>query len=330
MVEGSHKQLYRRLGAQLRRHQGVDGVVFAVWAPDASRVSVVGDFNQWDGRKCQMRKRIDSGLWEIFVPHLGAGAVYKYEIVSADGVVQPLKADPFGFEAEMRPSTASIVARPTDYAWTDADYLENLKQDEARRRPISIYEVHLGSWRRGDDNRFLSYDELADQLIPYAVDLGFTHLELMPVSEQPLDASWGYQPIGLFAPTRRFGEPEAFARFVDRAHAAGLGVILDWAPAHFPTDAHGLAHFDGGPLYEYADPRKAMLPTGAPRSTISAARRSPISFTLTRFIGSTVIMSTACGSTPSPPCSISIIRASPANGCPTLTAAMKIATRSRS
>ncbi len=260
LVEGSHKQLYRRLGAQLRHHEGVDGVVFAVWAPDASRVSVVGDFNQWDGPKCQMRKRIDSGLWEIFVPHLGAGAVYKYEIVSADGVVQPLKADPFGFEAEMRPSTASIVARTMDYAWTDADYLKNRKQGESRRRPISIFEVHLGSWRRGDDNRFLSYDELADQLIPYAVDLGFTHLELLPISEHPLDASWGYQPIGLFAPTRRFGEPEAFARFVDRAHAARLGVILDWVPAHFPTDAHGLAHFDGGPLYEYADPRKGYAP----------------------------------------------------------------------
>ena len=260
LVEGSHKQLYRRLGAQLRPHEGVDGVVFAVWAPDASRVSVVGDFNQWDGRKCQMRKRIDSGLWEIFVPHLGAGAVYKYEIVSADGVVQPLKADPFGFEAELRPSTASIVARTTDYAWTDANYLENRKQGEARRRPISIFEVHLGSWRRGDVNRFLSYDELADQLIPYAVDLGFTHVELMPVSEHPLDASWGYEPIGLFAPTRRFGEPEAFARFVDRAHAEGLGVILDWVPAHFPTDAQGLAHFDGGPLYECADPRKGYAP----------------------------------------------------------------------
>jgi 1,4-alpha-glucan branching enzyme len=260
LVEGSHKQLYRRLGAQLRPHEGVDGVVFAVWAPDASRVSVVGDFNQWDGRRCQMRKRIDSGLWEIFVPHLDAGAVYKYEIVSADGVVQPLKADPFGFEAELRPSTASIVARTTDYAWTDADYLENRKQGEARRRPISVFEVHLGSWRRGDVNRFLSYDELADQLIPYAVDLGFTHVELMPVSEHPLDASWGYEPIGLFAPTRRFGEPEAFARFVDRAHAEGLGVILDWVPAHFPTDAQGLAHFDGGPLYECADPRKGYAP----------------------------------------------------------------------
>ena len=160
----------------------------------------------------------------------------------------------------MRPSTASIVAHTTDFSWTDADYMERRGRGEARRRPISIFEVHLGSWRRGEDNRFLSYDELADQLIPYAVDLGFTHLELLPITEHPLDASWGYQPIGLFAPTRRFGEPEAFARFVDRAHAAGLGVILDWVPAHFPTDAHGLAHFDGGPLYEHADPRKGFHP----------------------------------------------------------------------
>jgi 1,4-alpha-glucan branching enzyme len=260
LVEGSHKQLYRRLGAQLARHEGADGVVFAVWAPNASRVSVVGDFNQWDGRKCQMRKRIDSGLWEIFIPHLSAGAVYKYEIVSADGVVQPLKADPFGFEAEMRPSTASIVARTSEFSWTDAVYRQSCNRGEARRLPISIFEVHLGSWRRGDDNRFLSYDELADQLIPYAADLGFTHLELLPISEHPLDESWGYQPVGLFAPTRRHGEPEAFARFVDRAHAAGLGVILDWVPAHFPTDAHGLARFDGGPLYENADPRKGYAP----------------------------------------------------------------------
>ena len=160
----------------------------------------------------------------------------------------------------MRPSTASIVACTSDFSWTDADYLERRQRGEARRRPISIFEVHLGSWRRGEDNRFLSYDELADQLIPYAVDLGFTHLELLPITEHPLDMSWGYQPIGLFAPTRRFGEPEAFARFVDRAHAAGLGVILDWVPAHFPTDAHGLARFDGGALYEHADPRKGFHP----------------------------------------------------------------------
>ena len=260
LVEGNHRQLYKRLGAQITVHEGAGGVVFAVWAPHARRVSVVGDFNEWDGRRCQMRKRIDSGLWEIFIPHLGAGVVYKYEIVSASGIMQPLKADPYGFEAELRPSTASVVAYTTDYHWNDADFLVTRGQGEARCKPMSILEVHLGSWRRGEGGRFLTYDELAEQLIPYAVDLGFTHLELMPVTEHPLDDSWGYQPIGLFAPTRRFGAPDAFARFVDCAHLAGLGVILDWVPAHFPVDAQGLAHFDGAPLYEHADPRKGFHP----------------------------------------------------------------------
>ncbi|HLN10143.1 MAG TPA: 1,4-alpha-glucan branching protein GlgB, partial [Xanthobacteraceae bacterium] len=258
--EGSHRQLYRRLGAQLTQHEGVDGVLFALWAPNASRASVVGDFNRWDGRRCQMRKRIDSGLWEIFVPHLEAGAVYKYELAGPDGVLLPLKADPFGFEAELRPSTASVVADSADFVWTDAEYMARRGDGEPRRKPMSIYEVHLGSWRRHEDGTFLTYVELADQLIPYASDMGYTHIELLPVSEHPLDESWGYQPIGLFAPTRRFGEPAGFARFVDRAHAAGLGVILDWAPAHFPTDAHGLARFDGTALYEHADPRKGFHP----------------------------------------------------------------------
>jgi len=258
--EGSHRQLYRRLGAQLTRHEGVDGVLFALWAPNATRASVVGDFNRWDGRRCQMRKRFDSGLWEIFVPHLTAGAVYKYELAGPDGALLPLKADPFGFEAELRPSTASVVADSADFVWTDAEYLAKRRQGEPRRKPMSIYEAHLGSWRRRPDGSFLTYDELADQLIPYVADMGYTHIELLPISEHPLDESWGYQPIGLFAPTRRFGEPAGFAQFVDRAHAAGLGVILDWAPAHFPTDAHGLAHFDGTALYEHADPRKGFHP----------------------------------------------------------------------
>jgi len=260
LVEGSHQQLYKRLGAQSVSHEGVSGVLFALWAPNAHRVSVVGDFNQWDGRRCQMRKRIDSGLWEIFVPGLTVGAVYKYEIISRDGALLPLKADPFGFAAEMRPSTASVVADTENFPWTDADYLERRKQGDPRRKPMSIFEVHLGSWRRGPENRFLTYDELADSLIPYVADLGFTHIELLPVTEHPLDASWGYQPIGLFAPTRRFGDPAGFARFVDRAHAADLAVILDWVPAHFPTDAHGLAQFDGRPLYEHWDPKRGFHP----------------------------------------------------------------------
>ena len=260
LVEGTHRKLYERLGAHPMIHEGATGTHFAVWAPNALRVSVVGDFNQWDGRRHPMRKRVDSGLWEIFAPEVAEGAVYKYEIIAGDGTLLPLKADPFGFAAELRPSTASVVARTDSFAWTDAAYLDERARADARRAPMSIYEVHLGSWRRQADGTFMSYDELAEQLIPYAVDLGFTHLELLPVSEHPLDASWGYQPIGLFAPTRRFGEPGDFARFVDRAHAAGLGVILDWVPAHFPTDQHGLAQFDGTALYEYADPRRGFQP----------------------------------------------------------------------
>ncbi|WP_334175918.1 1,4-alpha-glucan branching protein GlgB [Pseudoxanthobacter sp.] len=260
LIEGSHHQLYQRLGAQLCVHEGIAGVSFAVWAPHAARVSVVGDFNRWDGRCHQMRKRVDSGLWEIFVPGIGEGANYKYEIYSRDGVLLPLKADPFGFAGELRPSTASVVARTDDFSWSDAGYLAAREAEHHHRAPVSTYEVHLGSWRRGEGNRFLTYDELADQLIPYATDMGFTHLELLPVSEHPLDDSWGYQPIGLFAPTSRFGDPAGFARFVDRAHAAGLGVILDWVPAHFPTDIHGLAYFDGAPLYEHPDPRRGFHP----------------------------------------------------------------------
>ena len=260
MIEGTHRELYKRLGAQITTHEGEGGVLFALWAPNASRVSVVGDFNDWDGRRCQMRKRFDSGLWEIFIPHLQAGAVYKYEVVSGSGELQPLKADPFGFEAELRPSTASIVAYTEDFDWTDEAYLKSRAVGDWRRRPMSIYECQLASWRRGEGGRWLSYDELADTLIPYVKELGYTHIELMPITEYPFDLSWGYQPIGLFAPTKRFGSPEAFARFVDKAHAAGLGVILDWVPAHFPIDAHGLAWFDGAPLYEHADPRKGFHP----------------------------------------------------------------------
>ena len=259
LVEGTHRLLYDRLGAHPRNHAGVDGVHFAVWAPNAQRVSVVGDFNRWDGRLHQMRKRIDSGLWEIFAPDIGVGAIYKFEIVGANGNVLPLKADPFGFGAEMRPSTASVVTRTDNFVWNDDDYLRRRGNDR-RRLPMSTYEVHLGSWRRRADGGFMSYDDLADQLLPYVAELGFTHIELLPISEHPLDASWGYQPIGLFAPTRRFGDALAFARFVDAAHALNIGVILDWVPAHFPTDIHGLAHFDGGPLYEHADPRRGFHP----------------------------------------------------------------------
>ena len=259
-VEGTHQQLYKRLGAHVMEHEGVSGVNFAVWAPHADRVSVVGEFNEWDGRCHQMRRRIESGIWEIFVPGAGAGTIYKYEILGQWGKLLPLKADPVGFQAELRPANGSVVAKPEVFAWTDAAYLEGRKSVDRRRTPMSIYEVHLGSWRRAEDNRFLTYDELADQLIPYVAEMNFTHIELMPISEHPYDPSWGYQPVGLFAPTARFGDPAGFARFMDRAHAAGIGVILDWVPAHFPIDVHGLALFDGTSLYEHADPRRGFHP----------------------------------------------------------------------
>ncbi len=258
--EGTHVRLYDRLGAHAIVHEGTAGTHFAVWAPNARRVSVVGNFNAWDGRRHTMRKRVDTGVWEIFVPEVGEAALYKYEIVGADGVLLPLKADPVGFGAELRPSSASVVRRTTDFQWVDADWMADRAARDPRRAPMAVYEVHLGSWRRGERNRWLTYDELGDALVSYAVDMGFTHLELMPVNEHPLDASWGYQPIGLFAPTCRFGEPAGFARLVDRCHRAGLGVLLDWVPAHFPVDPHGLARFDGTALYEHADPRQGLHP----------------------------------------------------------------------
>ncbi len=255
--EGAHRRLWERLGAHPTSHEAVEGVSFAVWAPSARRVSVVGDFNQWDGRRHGMRKRVDSGIWEIFIPALGPGTAYKYEIIGAGGELSPLKADPVGLGSEMRPATASVVERLPDIGDVRQGYSAPVDQ---RRAPISIYEVHLGSWQRRPDGGFNSYDQLAERLIPYARDLGFTHLEFLPVSEHPLDDSWGYQPIGLFAPTRRFGDPAGFARLVASAHAAGLGIILDWVPAHFPTDVHGLAMFDGTALYEHADPRRGFHP----------------------------------------------------------------------
>ena len=258
--EGTHARLYDRLGAHLIEHEGVAGAHFAVWAPNARRVSVVGDFNHWDGRRHVMRKRGAGGVWEIFVPGLAEGALYKYEIIGKDGTVLPLKADPLGFGAELRPGTASVIRVTSNFAWSDRQFVAQRAQRDPRRVPMAIYEVHLGSWRRGDGGRWLTYDELADTLIPYVVDLGFTHVELMPVNEYPLDESWGYQPLGLFAPTARFGTPDGFARFVDRCHAAGLGVLLDWVPAHFPQDEHGLAWFDGTALYEHADPMLGKHP----------------------------------------------------------------------
>ena len=254
--EGAHLRPFEVMGAHAATMLGLSGTRFAVWAPNASRVSVVGDFNHWDGRQNPMRLRRECGVWEIFLPGVQAGAHYKYELCAGDGQVLPLRADPYALRAELRPATASVVAHlPAVVAPSESRRAAN-----ALDAPMSIYEVHVGSWRRNavDGNRWLSWVELGDTLIPYALDMGFTHLELMPIGEHPFDGSWGYQPIGLYAPTARFGTPEHFGEFVERCHAAGLGVLLDWVPAHFPSDAHGLGNFDGTHLYEYADPREGF------------------------------------------------------------------------
>jgi 1,4-alpha-glucan branching enzyme len=258
--EGNHLRLYDKMGAHAMHHDGADGVHFAVWAPNAKRVSIIGDFNNWDGRLHVMRLRSTTGIWETFVPDAIIGQGYKFEIISAAGKRLPLKADPFAYESELRPNTASRISNRDIGTWNDSAYMEARKQGDARRKPMSTYEVHLGSWRRGADGAFLDYDALARELIPYVKSMGFTHIECLPVSEHPYDPSWGYQPTGLFAPTSRFGNPEAFKRFVEAAHAADIGVILDWVPAHFPTDEHGLSKFDGTALYEHADPRQGFHP----------------------------------------------------------------------
>ncbi len=257
--EGTHKELWRVLGAHVTTHENIDGTHFAVWAPNSERVSVVGDFNTWDGRTHVMRRVGVTGVWEIFLPNVGEGALYKYEILGADGSLA-LKADPVGFGSQHPPEKASVVRDVSGYGWDDQAWMADRLAHNNRAAPISIYEVHLGSWRRryDDGGRPLSYKELARDLIPYVRDLGFTHIELLPVSEFPFDGSWGYQPVGLFAPTIRFGPPHEFRDFVDAAHQAGLGVLLDWVPGHFPTDAHGLAQFDGTALYEHADPREGF------------------------------------------------------------------------
>ncbi|MFZ4577885.1 MAG: 1,4-alpha-glucan branching protein GlgB [Myxococcota bacterium] len=255
--EGSHLRAYERLGAQPTVHEGVSGVAFAVWAPTARRVSLVGDFNAWDGRRHLMRVRGNSGVWELFVPGIGAGEVYKYEIRSAEGKML-LKADPYGQCAEPRPKSASVVWTTRNYEWHDQAWLEQRAKRQPQREPMSIYEVHLGSWRRlpEDGNRSLSYREAAVQLADYVTEMGYTHVELMPIAEHPFGGSWGYQVTDFFAPTRRFGWPDEFAWFIDYMHQRGIGVILDWVPAHFPRDAYALAQFDGSHLYEHADPRQ--------------------------------------------------------------------------
>ena len=257
--QGTHKNLYDILGAHLTEHEGIKGVRFAVWAPNARRVSVIGNFNTWDGRRHMMRNRANTGIWELFIPELVEGEYYKYEIVDNKGQVQPLKADPIAFHAELRPNTASIVYDPKRYVWSDSLWMKKRKeQQDPLHQPMSIYEVHLGSWRRNslEQNRFLTYRELAKELPEYVKYMGFTHVEFLPVSEHPFDGSWGYQAIGLYAPTSRYGTPDDFKFLVDSLHQAGIGVIIDWVPAHFPKDKYGLDYFDGTALYEHADNRK--------------------------------------------------------------------------
>jgi 1,4-alpha-glucan branching enzyme len=262
MGEGRHYDTYEKLGAHVITLEGVRGVHFAVWAPSAKRVSVVGDFNGWDGRVHPTRARGSSGIWEIFLPELAEGAVYKYEIAGPNGNILPLKADPYSFRSELRPKTGSVVARLDHHKWNDASWISQRAQKNWFESPISVYEVHLGSWRRvpEEKDRWLTYRELGDQLIPYVKDLGYTHIELLPIMEHPFDGSWGYQTLGYFAATSRYGSPAEFMEFVDRSHQAGIGVILDWTPAHFPRDTHGLAQFDGTHLYEHADPRQGAHP----------------------------------------------------------------------
>ena len=256
MAEGTHHRLYERLGAHCMTLDGVAGVAFAVWAPNARRVSVVGDFNMWDGRRHPMRLRHESGVWELFIPGVAPGALYKYEIKAANGAVLPLKADPVAFFAERPPSTASIVYDLGSFEWGDQAWMHRRATTDTLSAPVSVYEVHLGSWRRRVEQggRYLTYTEMAQELVPYLQDMGFTHVEFMPVSEHPFDGSWGYQPTGMFAATSRYGTPDEFRGLVDRLHQAGIGVILDWVPGHFPDDPHGLAGFDGTHLYEHANP----------------------------------------------------------------------------
>ena len=262
MGEGRHYDTYEKLGAHLHTVAGVSGVHFAVWAPSARRVSVVGDFNRWDGRVHPMRPRGSSGIWELFVPGLAEGAIYKFEIISPADELLPLKADPYAFRSQLRPDTGSVVARMDIHPWADAEWMRQREHKNWFESPIAIYEVHLGSWRRVplEEHRWLTYRELADQLIPYVKEMGYTHIELLPVMEHPYDGSWGYQTLGYFSATSRYGSPADFMEFVDRCHRAGIGVLLDWTPAHFPRDEHGLAFFDGSHLYEHSDPRKGAHP----------------------------------------------------------------------
>ncbi len=253
---GKHWHAYKFMGAHPHEADGIAGILFAVWAPNAERVSVVGDFNHWDGRCHPMRVRGGSGVWELFIPDLAPGTLYKFEIRNRHTGMIILKSDPYAQQFERRPKTASIMPQTQSYAWHDQAWMAKRKTFDWQHSPMSVYEIHLGSWQRGPEGEFINYRELANRLVPYLTDLGFSHIELLPITEHPYDPSWGYQSTGYYAPTSRYGEPDDFRYFIDYCHQHNIGVFLDWVPAHFPKDAHGLAYFDGTPLYEHEDPRR--------------------------------------------------------------------------
>jgi len=329
-AEGRHWHIYQKLGSHLHSVADIPGVHFAVWAPNAQRVSVIGDFNRWDGRCHPMRSLGSSGIWEIFIPGLTVGCLYKFEILNRHTGQLLVKTDPYGQQFEFRPQTAAIVTAEDSYTWQDGSWMDHRPQHDWLHQPMSIYEVHLGSWRRDHRGNFLNYRELAEQLVDYVKELGFTHIELLPVTEHPLDISWGYQTTGYFAPTSRHGTPDDFRYFVDHCHQNGIGVILDWVPAHFPKDSFALGRFDGTPLYEHEDPRKGehrdwgTLIYNYSRNEVKNFLLSSAFFWLEDSIWM------ACGSMRWHPCCIWIIPATPTTGSQTCTAATKTWKRSTS
>ena len=323
---------YYIFGAHPIRHGNVEGMRFVVWAPSARNVSVIGDFNDWDGRRHPMRTHSDVGVWEIFIPGVAVGARYKFQIKGPNGETVPEKADPVAFQAEHPPLTASVAHGLPRYDWQDLDWMTKRGAVDDRAKPISIYECHLGSWRRmpEEGNRRLTYRELADTLVPYCRDMGFTHIEMLPITEFPFDGSWGYQPVSMFAPTSRFGTPEDFSYFVDKTHEAGLGLILDWVPRISPTMRTASPPSMARISTSMPIPARASTRIGAPTSTIAGAARCRRSLSPTHASGSTNITLTACAWMRWPRCSTSTIRARRTSGCPTNTAATRISKRSPS
>ena len=316
--EGRSCHAWRCFGAHPCRKDGQEGYLFRVWAPNARQVCVFGDFNGWDENAAPLEK-LEGGIWEGFLPGLKRYDTYKYVIHAADGTVTA-KADPYAFHAETRPGNASKIYELDEYPWGDAGWLDYRAKNPPYRRPMNIYECHLGSWRRTGEGEFLSYRDTTHYLVPYVKEMGYTHVELLPVMEHPLDASWGYQVTGYFAATSRFGTPDDLKYLIDQLHQAGVGVILDWVPAHFPRDAFGLYHFDGTPTYEYG---RGSTRTGAPRCLTWAGTRSAPSSSPTPCSGWRSTTPTGCGWTPSPPCSTWTTGVRTGPGCPTSTAGMR-------